>query len=135
MLLTSDDVLPERLTYPSVFKAYTRLGLAVFGTQLHGIIIKLGLESDPFIRNTILHIKSKELCKLEKLKTVHITTNQRTLGDRLSSMVHKFGQNGWKSKQWEMKKINRRGMKMVLNRVAEHIGQKITLKTIRRRLR
>ncbi|GER53398.1 pentatricopeptide repeat (PPR-like) superfamily protein [Striga asiatica] len=28
------DVLPERLTYPSVFKAYTRLGLAIFGTQL-----------------------------------------------------------------------------------------------------
>ncbi|PIA41445.1 hypothetical protein AQUCO_02200097v1 [Aquilegia coerulea] len=48
------DVQPQRLTYPSLFKAYAQLGLAHDGVQLHGRIIKLGLESDPFIWNTII---------------------------------------------------------------------------------
>lgn len=43
-MVTSSEVLPQRLTYPSVFKAYAGLGLANSGAQLHGRIIKLGLE-------------------------------------------------------------------------------------------
>ncbi|EEF28314.1 pentatricopeptide repeat-containing protein At2g42920, chloroplastic [Ricinus communis] len=53
MLLTS-PVQPQRLTYPSVFKAFAQLDLASEGAQLHGKMIKLGLENDSFIRNTIL---------------------------------------------------------------------------------
>ncbi|PQM37187.1 pentatricopeptide repeat-containing protein [Prunus yedoensis var. nudiflora] len=52
MLVTS-AIEPQRLTYPSVFKAYAQLGLAQDGAQLHGRILKLGLESDQFIRNII----------------------------------------------------------------------------------
>ncbi|PQM37184.1 pentatricopeptide repeat-containing protein [Prunus yedoensis var. nudiflora] len=55
MLVTSAIEL-HRLTYPSVFKAYAQLGLAQDGAQLHGRIVKLGLESDQFIRNTIIHM-------------------------------------------------------------------------------
>ncbi|ONI17677.1 hypothetical protein PRUPE_3G173600 [Prunus persica] len=55
MLVTS-AIEPHRLTYPSVFKAYAQLGLAQDGAQLHGRILKLGLESDQFIRNTIIHM-------------------------------------------------------------------------------
>ncbi|KAH7578421.1 hypothetical protein ACOSQ2_000326 [Xanthoceras sorbifolium] len=55
MLLTS-PVEPQRLTYPSVFKAYAHLGLAHYGAQLHGRVIKLGLEFDQFIRNTIIYM-------------------------------------------------------------------------------
>ncbi|KAK6157092.1 hypothetical protein DH2020_011340 [Rehmannia glutinosa] len=55
-MLVSSTVHPEKLTYPSVFKAYTHLGLAEDGAQLHGRIIKLGLEFDPFIRNSIIHM-------------------------------------------------------------------------------
>ncbi|KAK6134954.1 hypothetical protein DH2020_031291 [Rehmannia glutinosa] len=55
-MLVSATVQPEKLTYPSVFKAYTHLGLAEDGAQLHGRIIKLGLEFDPFIRNSIIHM-------------------------------------------------------------------------------
>ena len=55
-MLISSPIEPQRLTYPSVFKAYTQLGLAHDGAQLHGRIIKEGLESDPFIRNTILYM-------------------------------------------------------------------------------
>ncbi|KAK9285139.1 hypothetical protein L1049_024324 [Liquidambar formosana] len=55
-MLVSSPVQPQRLTYPSIFKAYAQLGLAHDGAQLHGRIIKLGLEFDPFIRNTIIYM-------------------------------------------------------------------------------
>ncbi|KAA0032472.1 pentatricopeptide repeat-containing protein [Cucumis melo var. makuwa] len=55
-MLVSSQVEPQRLTYPSIFKAYSQLGLAYDGAQLHGRIIKLGLQFDPFIRNTILYM-------------------------------------------------------------------------------
>lgn len=55
-MLVNSSISPERLTYPSVFKAYTQLGLARDGAQLHGRIIKLGLEFDPFIRNSVIHM-------------------------------------------------------------------------------
>ncbi|TXG54556.1 hypothetical protein EZV62_019812 [Acer yangbiense] len=55
MLVTS-SVEPQRLTYPSVFKAYAHLGMARFGAQLHGRVIKLGLQFDQFIRNTIIYM-------------------------------------------------------------------------------
>jgi pentatricopeptide repeat protein len=55
-MLISSPIEPQRLTFPSVFKAYAQLGLAHYGAQLHGRIIKTGLESDPFIRNTVLHM-------------------------------------------------------------------------------
>ncbi|KAG6416811.1 hypothetical protein SASPL_124251 [Salvia splendens] len=55
-MLNCSEILPERRTYPSVFKAYTQLGLAGDGAQLHGRIVKEGLESDPFIRNSIIHM-------------------------------------------------------------------------------
>lgn len=55
MLVTS-SVQPQRLTYPSVFKAYSQLGLARDGAQLHGRVVKQGLEFDQFIRNTIIYM-------------------------------------------------------------------------------
>ncbi|KAF5441973.1 hypothetical protein F2P56_037067 [Juglans regia] len=64
-MLMSSPVEPQRLTYPSLFKAYTQLGLAHEGAQLHGRIIKLGLENDPFIRNSILHMYSNGGCLSE----------------------------------------------------------------------
>lgn len=55
-MLISPSAQPEKITYPSVFKAYTQLGLATDGAQLHGRIVKLGLGLDPYIRNSILHM-------------------------------------------------------------------------------
>ncbi|KAK4487145.1 hypothetical protein RD792_006460 [Penstemon davidsonii] len=55
-MLESLSFEPERRTYPSVFKAYTQLGLAKDGGQVHGRVTKLGLEFDPFIRNSIIHM-------------------------------------------------------------------------------
>ncbi|XP_023530494.1 pentatricopeptide repeat-containing protein At2g42920, chloroplastic [Cucurbita pepo subsp. pepo] len=55
-MLVSSQIEPQRLTYPSVFKAYSQLGLAHDGAQLHGRVLKLGIQFDPFIRNTILYM-------------------------------------------------------------------------------
>ncbi|KAF7815723.1 pentatricopeptide repeat-containing protein [Senna tora] len=50
------EVQPQRLTYPSVFKACAQMGIGHCGAQLHGRVVKLGLENDGFIRNTIIHM-------------------------------------------------------------------------------
>lgn len=50
------ETQPERLTYPSVFKAYAQMGLGHEGAQLHGRVLKLGLENDGFIRNCLIHM-------------------------------------------------------------------------------
>ncbi|KAE8666014.1 Pentatricopeptide repeat-containing protein [Hibiscus syriacus] len=55
-MLVHSSVEPERLTYPSVFKAYAQLGLACYGRQLHGRVIKQGLNRDRFIQNTIIYM-------------------------------------------------------------------------------
>ncbi|KAK8482648.1 hypothetical protein V6N13_021164 [Hibiscus sabdariffa] len=57
-MLVHSSVEPERLTYPSVFKAYAQLGLACYGRQLHGRVIKQGLDRDRFIRNTVIYMYS-----------------------------------------------------------------------------
>ncbi|XP_047315617.1 pentatricopeptide repeat-containing protein At2g42920, chloroplastic [Impatiens glandulifera] len=53
-MLVNSSVQPQRLTYPSLFKAYSQLGKARDGAQLHGRVIKQGLQFDPFVRNTLL---------------------------------------------------------------------------------
>ncbi|KAK7300149.1 hypothetical protein RJT34_10985 [Clitoria ternatea] len=50
------DVQPQRLTFPSVFKAYAQLGAGHDGAQLHGMVVKLGLERDQFVHNTIIYM-------------------------------------------------------------------------------
>ncbi|CAI8586796.1 unnamed protein product [Vicia faba] len=51
------EIQPQHLTYPSVFKAYAQLGDdAYHGSQLHGRVLKLGLQKDQFIHNTIIHM-------------------------------------------------------------------------------
>ncbi|KAL1347841.1 hypothetical protein HN51_023858 [Arachis hypogaea] len=57
MLCSDDDyVQPQSLTYPSVFKAFAQLGDVHGGAQLHGRVVKLGLEDDEFICNTIIYM-------------------------------------------------------------------------------
>lgn len=55
-MLVGSTIEPQRLTYPSVFKAYSQLGLARDGAQLHGRVIKQGLQFDHFIWNTIMNM-------------------------------------------------------------------------------
>ncbi|KAK8487330.1 hypothetical protein V6N12_005457 [Hibiscus sabdariffa] len=55
-MLVHSPVELERLTYLSVFKAYAQFGLACYGRQLHGRVIKQGLDRDQFIQNTVTYM-------------------------------------------------------------------------------
>lgn len=50
------QIQPQHLTYPSVFKAYAQLSAGDYGSQLHGMVVKLGLQRDQFIHNTIIYM-------------------------------------------------------------------------------
>ncbi|EEC75797.1 hypothetical protein OsI_12731 [Oryza sativa Indica Group] len=45
---------PERRTFPSLFAAYARLGRAGDGAGLHGMVVKLGLGGDAYVRNSVI---------------------------------------------------------------------------------
>ncbi|KAI3761779.1 hypothetical protein L1987_52201 [Smallanthus sonchifolius] len=55
-MLFCSYVGPDRFTYPSVFKAYSELGLVRDGAQLHGRVLKLGLQFDVYICNSIVQM-------------------------------------------------------------------------------
>ncbi|XP_028794295.1 pentatricopeptide repeat-containing protein At2g42920, chloroplastic-like [Neltuma alba] len=65
------DTQPERLTYPSVFKAYAQMGLGHEGAQLHGRVLKLGLEHDGFIRNSLIHMYANSGLLSEARRVFH----------------------------------------------------------------
>ncbi|XP_071736925.1 pentatricopeptide repeat-containing protein At4g21065-like [Rutidosis leptorrhynchoides] len=46
--------LPDRFTYPFVFKACSKLKLKRFGRQLHGLVLKSGLGPDTYIQNALI---------------------------------------------------------------------------------
>ncbi|KAK1439749.1 hypothetical protein QVD17_05569 [Tagetes erecta] len=67
-MLCNSSVDPDRLTYPSVFKAYAELGLVRDGAQLHGRVVKLGLQFDDYICNSIVHMYANCGCFDEAFK-------------------------------------------------------------------
>ncbi|GFP87866.1 pentatricopeptide repeat-containing protein at2g42920 chloroplastic [Phtheirospermum japonicum] len=99
MLVTS-PVRPERLTYPSVFKAFTQLGLAEDGAQLHGRIVKLGLDSDPFIRNSIIHMYAN--CGLLGNAKKLFDENEDSDVVAWNSMVMGFAKCGQVDESWRL---------------------------------
>ncbi|KAD6796527.1 hypothetical protein R6Q59_019686 [Mikania micrantha] len=64
-MLFHSSMDPDRLTYPSVFKAYAELGMAQVGAQLHGRILKLGMQFDVYICNCIVHMYANCGCFIE----------------------------------------------------------------------
>ncbi|KAI9092781.1 hypothetical protein K1719_027578 [Acacia pycnantha] len=77
------QIQPERLmTYPSVFKAYAQMGLVHEGAQLHGRVLKLGLENDEFIRNFLIHMEIEDAQNLfDKMPTrTSVTWNSMISG-------------------------------------------------------
>ncbi|KAJ4815721.1 Pentatricopeptide repeat-containing protein [Rhynchospora pubera] len=53
-MLYRDTPRPDRLTFPSVFSSYSRLGWVDGGRELYGMVLKLGLADDGYIRNAVL---------------------------------------------------------------------------------
>ncbi|KAK2966017.1 hypothetical protein RJ640_017095 [Escallonia rubra] len=53
-----DTPRPDKFTYPFVLKACSKLRLTHLGKMLHGLICKLGFESDQYIQNAMIHMYS-----------------------------------------------------------------------------
>ncbi|KAK3008154.1 hypothetical protein RJ639_015133 [Escallonia herrerae] len=53
-----DTPRPDKFTYPFVLKACSKLRLTHLGKMLHGLICKLGFESDRYIQNAMIHMYS-----------------------------------------------------------------------------
>lgn len=100
MLITS-PIEPQNLTYPSVFKAYTCLGLAKEGAQVHGMVVKSGLESDIFIRNTLIHMYANCGLLEEAEKLFH---EDEMLEDVVSwnSMIMGYAKSGLIDDSWRL---------------------------------
>ncbi|RXH67709.1 hypothetical protein DVH24_027856 [Malus domestica] len=95
-MLVASEIEPQRLTYPSVFKAYAQDGLAKNGAH-HGRVIKSGLERDKFIRNTIIHMyancgflsEARELFD-ENLECDNVAWNSMAMGLSKCGEVSEF---------------------------------------------
>ncbi|XVE84738.1 hypothetical protein DITRI_Ditri17bG0037000 [Diplodiscus trichospermus] len=63
LLLLSNRVRPDKLTYPFVLKSVAALGLRCLSLILHGRIIKSGVEFDSFVRVSLveMYVKLEEL--------------------------------------------------------------------------
>ncbi|KAK9119197.1 hypothetical protein Scep_017290 [Stephania cephalantha] len=46
---------PDNFSFPFVIKACTRLSWVQMGRTLHGKVVRLGFESNTFVRNTLIH--------------------------------------------------------------------------------
>lgn len=55
-MLRSDSSNPDNYTYPLLFKACARLSLCYMGHEILGHVLKLGLDSDIFVHNGIIHM-------------------------------------------------------------------------------
>ncbi|XP_028783435.1 pentatricopeptide repeat-containing protein At5g48910-like [Neltuma alba] len=55
--MVSDGIVePNRFTFPSVLKACSRVARLVEGKQVHGFVIKCGLDSDEFVMTNLLRM-------------------------------------------------------------------------------
>ncbi|KAL4197838.1 hypothetical protein AMTRI_Chr04g190260 [Amborella trichopoda] len=62
-------IRPDKVTFSFLLKACSRLSSAFMGDQFHTHISKLGIESDMFVRNTLIHLHATcgSLAVAEKL--------------------------------------------------------------------
>ncbi|KAI3680842.1 hypothetical protein L6452_35619 [Arctium lappa] len=58
-MLLDDGVLPDKYTFTFVLKACSVLECVNVGKQVHGHVIKFGVEKDVYICNTLIHMYAK----------------------------------------------------------------------------
>ncbi|GAU22227.1 hypothetical protein TSUD_227630 [Trifolium subterraneum] len=56
MHLANQYVLPDTFTFSFLLKIIARLRLLTFGNQLHSTIIKFGLQTHTYVRNSLIHM-------------------------------------------------------------------------------
>ncbi|GFZ18305.1 tetratricopeptide repeat (TPR)-like superfamily protein [Actinidia rufa] len=60
--MRNTEIWPNSVTYASILSACASEGMIRFGTQLHGLIVKSGLEMDSPVANTLLAMYAKCSC-------------------------------------------------------------------------
>ncbi|KAM0054665.1 putative tetratricopeptide-like helical domain superfamily [Helianthus debilis subsp. tardiflorus] len=61
-MLLDDDVEPDKYTFTFVLKACSVARSVSVGEQVHGYVIKVGVEDDVFVCNTLIHMYAKSGC-------------------------------------------------------------------------
>ncbi|KAK4252623.1 hypothetical protein QN277_014370 [Acacia crassicarpa] len=53
------DIDPDKYTFPFLLSACSKAMAIYEGIQVHGVVIKMGLEKDLFVRNSLIHLYSE----------------------------------------------------------------------------
>ncbi|XP_030533829.1 pentatricopeptide repeat-containing protein At4g18840-like [Rhodamnia argentea] len=56
--MVGNDVSPNHYTFPIVVKGFVGIGSLTEGEKVHGRVLKLGFDSDLFVRNALIHMYS-----------------------------------------------------------------------------
>ncbi|XP_031473503.1 pentatricopeptide repeat-containing protein At5g15300 [Nymphaea colorata] len=56
--MEKSHVKPDSFTFPFLLKACSKLGSISVGNQVHCRVLKLGLQSDVFVRNSLIHLNA-----------------------------------------------------------------------------
>ncbi|KAK2978884.1 hypothetical protein RJ640_030933 [Escallonia rubra] len=56
LMLVDELVEPNRFTFPSVLKACAQTGRVEEGKQVHGMVVKIGLEDDEFVLSNLVRM-------------------------------------------------------------------------------
>ncbi|KAI9075970.1 hypothetical protein K1719_042042 [Acacia pycnantha] len=57
--IVASDVEPDKYTFPFLLSACSKAMAISEGIQIHGVVIKMGLEKDLFVRNSLIHLYSE----------------------------------------------------------------------------
>ncbi|GMH31503.1 hypothetical protein Nepgr_033346 [Nepenthes gracilis] len=76
-MLFDETVYPNRFTFPSVLKACTRTGNSYVGKQVHGLVVKLGLDEDEFVVSNLVRMYAMCGC----MNAAHLLFNKRVKYD------------------------------------------------------
>ncbi|XP_059625053.1 pentatricopeptide repeat-containing protein At3g22690 [Cornus florida] len=57
--MVASGVMPDKFTFPFVLRACAEVAAFHEGVQLHGSVVKMGLQGDVFIQNSLIHFYSE----------------------------------------------------------------------------
>ncbi|XP_057953570.1 pentatricopeptide repeat-containing protein At2g22410, mitochondrial [Malania oleifera] len=92
-MLQSGGSRPDNYTYPLLFKACARLLLNHMGREILGHVLQLGLDSDVFVHNAVIHM----LVSCRELAAAREVFDGSCVRDLVSwnSMINGYVRSGW----------------------------------------
>ncbi|OVA15528.1 Pentatricopeptide repeat [Macleaya cordata] len=78
VLMVNQGILPDNFTFPFLLSACTKISAFWEGIQVHGSLIKMGLESDIYIENSLIHFYA-ENCEMDSAREVFDKMTERNV--------------------------------------------------------